>query len=483
MVVQNKQDLRLAVNLTSKEPYVTLSHCWGSVQPLRLTLANYGQLQTAITYTSLPKTFQDAVTATRALGWRYLWIDSLCIIQDSKEDWEEQCIKMGQIYSGSIVTIAGPAAADPNAGFLQPRAAPRQLTLEIDNGMESGEVTLCHDHTHCGHGFRPYGFEPEQNSPLARRAWVLQERILSPRVLYFGSSNTYFECFNNVRFGNCHVPVVWTLPSEGLLPKKVIGQLKDNDGERFDYWLHIIAEYGKKLITNPKDKLPALSALASNFHKVTSCHYLAGSWQEDLYRTLTWQSIDDNRPVPSTRPATQEYIAPSWSWAAAMHTFRFWNLNYTSRLINDMEIIEAHVKVSGIDPFGQVDDGYLRIRGRSRYAVIKTSQSAAAQQGLNVHSEDLASDRLGEYTADDGSTMTPFDTRLLLLYLGWYEAGHRSVPEARQPIALAIKRLESKQNAFIRVGLVHVTTGPVEGQIYPLHAYFGDVEREELLIY
>jgi hypothetical protein len=71
-----------------------------------------------IPFESLQKTFKDAVTVTHQLGFRYLWIDSLCIIQDSVADWEQECVNRIQIYQNSTVTVAGPAAANSDAGFL-----------------------------------------------------------------------------------------------------------------------------------------------------------------------------------------------------------------------------------------------------------------------------------------------------------------------------------------------------------------------------
>jgi len=118
----NKRRLIIANRDTTM--YAALSHCWGKVRPLTTTSTNLNQHLISIPLSSMPEMFQDAVIASRELGIRYLWIDSLCIIQDSVEDWELECSKMGRIYQGSIVTICAPAAPNSSSGFLGRRACP-----------------------------------------------------------------------------------------------------------------------------------------------------------------------------------------------------------------------------------------------------------------------------------------------------------------------------------------------------------------------
>jgi len=78
--------------------YVTLSHRWGKKIPSKTTKANIGNHKQSIEFNSLPKTFQDAVLATRKMGFGYLWIDALCIVQDDRRDWASQAPLMGSIF-------------------------------------------------------------------------------------------------------------------------------------------------------------------------------------------------------------------------------------------------------------------------------------------------------------------------------------------------------------------------------------------------
>jgi hypothetical protein len=114
--------LHITEDSSLKSPYITLSHCWGNpkLQIKRLSNANISQFTNLIDDAELPKTFQDAIAIARRLGVRFLWIDSLCIIQDSVEDWVKESSNMGNVYKNSLCNIAATAAPDGRTGcFLQ----------------------------------------------------------------------------------------------------------------------------------------------------------------------------------------------------------------------------------------------------------------------------------------------------------------------------------------------------------------------------
>ena len=96
--------------------YTTLSHCWGKKRIVTTTKATLGQRKLEVQWPRLSRTFQDAINITRALGIRYIWIDSLCIIQDDKEDWERESAKMAEIYSCSYLNLAATGSADGDGG-------------------------------------------------------------------------------------------------------------------------------------------------------------------------------------------------------------------------------------------------------------------------------------------------------------------------------------------------------------------------------
>jgi len=138
---------------------MTLSHRWGSKHHLRLTKSNLGELQEGIMFWSLPKTYRDAAIVTTQLGYRYLWIDALCIIQDDPQDWLQESAKMCTIYRNSCCTIFAHTSSCDDDGFLEPR-----LDLSRDS-----------------------------LSTINQRGWVFQERILSRRILHFAYGDVFFE--------------------------------------------------------------------------------------------------------------------------------------------------------------------------------------------------------------------------------------------------------------------------------------------------
>jgi hypothetical protein len=116
-----------SVNLAgTRLPYATLSHCWGSIEFFKLCKENLQDLQECVPETELTNTFCDAIYITRSLGLDYLWIDSLCIIQDDEQDWQRESALMSRVYGGSTINIAAAGSFDGNGGCLYHDVAPRE---------------------------------------------------------------------------------------------------------------------------------------------------------------------------------------------------------------------------------------------------------------------------------------------------------------------------------------------------------------------
>jgi len=225
-----------------KGRYLALSHCWGVStikERLTTTLATLDCRLETIPMSLMPAIFYDATIITRRLGYRYLWIDSLCIIQDSVEDWEVESQNMGNIYMNASLTIAAGAAKDSDGGmlrndyraedlearfepsrwFLQDRqvmgfyalqdAKPRdKVDTDIEKAAKDKKAKYFHLKIYGGEGSPTVTLEPwlsfsdkEENwyrctvaGPLAARGWCLQERLLSHRILYYGVRQIYWQC-------------------------------------------------------------------------------------------------------------------------------------------------------------------------------------------------------------------------------------------------------------------------------------------------
>jgi hypothetical protein len=177
--------------------YVALSHCWGKLAEKQThewntTTSNEEDRRAkGFLVQKLPLTFQDTIRVTRELGQRYLWIDSLCIIQDDREDWATESKKMEAVFQNAYYTIAATSAEDSTKGFLN-RPAEKELQYTMVPESSHGKVyiyTLIKD-----------DFDGDViKGVLNTRAWVLQERALSRRTIYFTKGQTYWECGGGVR--------------------------------------------------------------------------------------------------------------------------------------------------------------------------------------------------------------------------------------------------------------------------------------------
>ena len=171
--------------------YLALSHCWGGDIPFKLVEGNIETYQKGIPVLELCENMQDAFSITRNLGFYYIWIDSLCIIQDCNEDWAKEAVRMGAVYSNAVCTIASTGSASSTGGCFHGRSTlslkPCKIGVSSLDSLLPEWIYACRDDV----------FDFQRNvdrSPLSIRAWVQQERLLSRRILHFGAEMMYWEC-------------------------------------------------------------------------------------------------------------------------------------------------------------------------------------------------------------------------------------------------------------------------------------------------
>jgi hypothetical protein len=176
--------------------YIALSHPWGNTDAyepfvtLRKDDSEAGRdlprFTKSIPYDELPNTFKHAVYCTRNLNIRYLWIDSICIIQGMDGDFAHEAQTMEDVYSGAYCVVAASRASDQRDGFLGARPRRNFVTFQPENPFYVCQVIDRFN-------------EDVIEGPLNQRGWVLQERALARRTIYFTKNQTYFECGEGVR--------------------------------------------------------------------------------------------------------------------------------------------------------------------------------------------------------------------------------------------------------------------------------------------
>ena len=175
-------------NMMCDEPYAALSHCWGGSIPVVLKEETLQYLKEGVNLLDLPKTFRHAVALVRSLNIQYLWIDCLCIIQDSYLDWEQEASHMKDVYRNAFLTIAAAGAASSSTGCFFDRDIDlvKAITVSVSwLGVSEGKYFICDG---------LIWQDNIVNAPLNQRAWVVQERLLSPRILHFGRDQIAWEC-------------------------------------------------------------------------------------------------------------------------------------------------------------------------------------------------------------------------------------------------------------------------------------------------
>lgn len=185
--IREQRNIKLHVSgeTNARGVYACLSHCWGGIVPLRTMSNNIQTFQEdGIAWDVLPKTFQNALEITFQLGLKYLWIDSLCIIQDDLQDWRHEGSRMSDIYSGAYITLAAVSASTSHEGFIHDLHSPREptrLTMVSHEGDGALYNVL----------LRYVGEMAEddldKSLPLLRRSWVFD--TLSVHTSEYSESN------------------------------------------------------------------------------------------------------------------------------------------------------------------------------------------------------------------------------------------------------------------------------------------------------
>lgn len=362
-------------SLGEEAPWVALSHAWGGEHPLTTTLASLHERCHSIPLGSLPPVFLDAIKITRKLGFKYLWVDSLCIIQDSRADWAVESTKMSDIYSGAALCIVASAASGPSEGIFRSGDRDRhffQSFAEINPSTESERrrsFFLRRDSrlewSDSIHVKRRSPIEP-----LHKRAWVLQESCLSRRSLEFTSRQLRWSCrTSDLTEGSPHTDQDYSIFKDlgrdlfrmpiATTAYPSLPWINATDSmSPLTWWYRTLENLTRRDILYGGDLLPAIAGLAFEFKKRTIYSYVCGLWREDFHKGLLWRSKESGQRVESDS-------VPSWSWASTTVPQEHGRL----KLINILpehrnEILNLQVETVGEMEFAPVTQASLTMRGK-----------------------------------------------------------------------------------------------------------------------
>ncbi|KAI0546186.1 heterokaryon incompatibility protein-domain-containing protein [Xylaria curta] len=520
------------------DPYAALSYCWGGDQPYKTTKARMESGNVSLEWCKLPKSLQDAIKITSAVGLQYLWADSLCIVQDDEEDKALQIADMARVYSQATITIIASRASRAVDGFLGEinLKAQTRLAVRLPFRCPGQEQTVGTAYLTCIEGGRDRG------EPIDFRAWTLQERYLSKRVLEFGSLQTHWTCTTSSTTASPPDRTVanssdsyadgwkWNPNSEGydsqmvylhtdLLADLVYFTKQRSSAAWVREWLHsrwqtVLNEYTPRLLSVPTDRILGISGVAEIFlshlrkeGQDETEEYLAGMWKSSLPSMLCWHTVvargverskpENSDPHDSTEGVrgrlqiSKAYQGPSWSWTGINSHVEFIFGRACDRdcrtvlLDTDTRLANASAKC------GFVTSAVLTLKGRMRRSfwsvaggtlhvdVNEENHAAGEKGGCTRRKVQLATVYADTFGALDGSSKH----RELQVPVWLLEIGNCVGLKKRGPVGLVLEPVDvlcdKALPRFRRLGLFHINTRRVQETPQLMHSSTTDLSLED----
>jgi hypothetical protein len=365
--------------------YASMSHVWGSGNYVTLTTKNHADFKSVIPFLSLDVKFRQVIRIAFALKIRYLWIDTLCIVQDDLVDWRRESGKMAAVYQNAVINFA-PVGSNKDDICITPRNTLGLFPLHISGTSDGGRsthvwITRSNDLVSQISGF-------DEKPPLLTRGWIWQERFLSRRTIYLGLTQMVWECceclwlessgelVNHYDSLGIHHYCKRTHHSE---KPKNWHFVPDEPLRRWAFhWSNIVAGLTSAQLTYGSDKLAAIAGIAKSFENATSQTYIAGMWREQMsIGSLLWE-VTECKPRPPFRGAS------TWSWASVDGKFGT-RLQFARR---DGEMVMRYpetrvLNITVVEPqetdfiFGAVSKAILRVAGKFMYPRYRTHDNGS----------------------------------------------------------------------------------------------------------
>lgn len=407
-----------------KEPFATLSYCWGPGDhwpwgpKLIAKTCLDSELKIGLSREDLPKTIRDAVLVAERLKLRYLWIDAMCIQQNNVEDWLHESKNMASIYAEAQLNIAASGSPTKEAGLFNKYSESQHYLyndcVQIDSIVQDKSSTLYFWHPAPDDKDKgPDAFRDQiDRGRLADRAWVCQERIASPRTLHFGETQLFWQCNHSLetednlgtRFPSLEDAKPWrSIFQPGGADERAGFYDNDEDGlaiqEVHSLWYCFIVpkHYSSRKLTEPSDKLVAISGLAN---KLKSCRksmrYLAGLWSGLVLEGLLWSPQGPGRRF-------DEYVAPSWSWASRDGGVEYGDFGAANAPF-ECELLDCRVQTEAGEEFGRVTDAVLEIEASYLCGTARSGESmygSTANRTLHLDNGEITGRALLDNDCDD----------------------------------------------------------------------------------
>ncbi|KAI1154168.1 heterokaryon incompatibility protein-domain-containing protein [Nemania diffusa] len=482
-------DFHVTLDTTTKsesiEPFAALSYCWGGDQLYKTTKTRMQSSNVSLEWRKLSRSIQDAIKVTAALGLQCLWVDSMCIIQDDEDDKIVQIADMARIYSQATVTTIASRASRAVDGFLEEinLTSRALLAVRLPFQCPGKEATVGSAYlTHIEGG-------RNGSEPIDSRAWTLQERYLSNRVVEFGSLQTAWTCAtssataSSPASSNSYVDGwIWDRNHEGNNTAAWIREWLETR------WETVLDEYTPRLLSVPTDRILGISGVAEMFlsHRKNEGRdkteeYLAGMWRSSLPSMLCWYAVagaKDGGRLPST---PEIYQGPSWSWTGVNCQVSFILGRACNRDCRAM-LLDADVKLANTGAkCGSVTHAVLTLKGRMRQAIwnledgaleVDTNEeSTGGEKVLDAGNDTTRKVRFATVYPDTSDSPRGGSSRKrqLRARVQLFEIGRCVGLKKRGPVGLVLEPMHLSSDKdlpqFRRLGLFHVNTRRVPDQL------------------
>ncbi|VUC26596.1 unnamed protein product [Clonostachys rosea] len=313
--------------------YVALSYCWGGPQTFCLRKDNLERLTQKSTHSPvLPQTLKDAVLVTHQLGFEYLWIDALCIIQDSTEDKSHEISQMRNIYQNASITIAAATASSVNEGFLHPptdisgRYSSCSVPVHLSEKSHGEQGTLI---------ISPVHTQKTKDFPINKRGWTYQEALVSLRLLVFGDLEPFLRC--QTKEATIIAPTYVAYDARAIEPQRFMDKIKSGPGYnvifedggvidlRLEFlWKDLVEQYTHRELGLQEDRPYAIAGVIETISSFTGDQCVYGIWKSCPIACLLWK-------LALGRESVRIPGLPTWSWMSVTGPVELDSIVYLKR--------------------------------------------------------------------------------------------------------------------------------------------------------